>query len=523
MAETVSAGLRPAGPPGGPPDVGTRDDWRAALMVVLGLTLVRLVAIFTTPLDLYPDEAQYWLWSRTVDAGYFSKPPMIAWAIAATTALGGSEEGWVRLSAPLFQAAATLSVFAIGRRLYDGRTALAAAALYALMPAIQLSAVVAATDAPLLCFLGLTILAYVRLVDGGGVRTAAALGAALGLAFLSKYAAVYFLVGLGLHLALSRDARSAWSPAKAVAALAALAVVIAPNVAWNATHGFATVQHTAANAAWVGQGLFNPTELAEFVGNQFAVFGPIPFAVLIVGSILEWRRRKLSREDLLLLCFTLPPILIVSAQAFVSRANANWSGAGYLTGAILAAAWLIRWRARGWLLGALGVQALAAAVFLVCVVQPRAAETLGVANAFKRAKGWDQTTQAIVARARAEPGLTAVAVNNRFLYYAIAYYGRNWLATAAAPPLTTWLLAETPQNQAETSAPLTPVDGDRVLAVAYEGWRRSEMAADFRSVSGREIVSIRLDWERRRRIEMFVGESFRPRPRDPVSGLPTPP
>ncbi|MFZ5728103.1 MAG: 4-amino-4-deoxy-L-arabinose transferase, partial [Pseudomonadota bacterium] len=52
-----------------------RAAWRAALAITLALTVVRLVALFVTPLELYPDEAQYWLWSRTLDFGYFSKPP----------------------------------------------------------------------------------------------------------------------------------------------------------------------------------------------------------------------------------------------------------------------------------------------------------------------------------------------------------------------------------------------------------------------------------------------------------------
>ena len=134
-------------------------DFRAALMLTLGLTIVRIVALFRTPLNLYPDEAQYWLWSRTLDFGYYSKPPMIAWAIWATTQFGSDAEAWVRLSAPLFQAGATLVVFAIGRRLYDSRIGLAGAALYALPPAIQLSAAAMATDTPLLIFLGLSILA----------------------------------------------------------------------------------------------------------------------------------------------------------------------------------------------------------------------------------------------------------------------------------------------------------------------------------------------------------------------------
>src|SRR5258705_13890837 len=133
-------------------------DARAAILLTAALTLARLIALFRTPLELYPDEAQYWLWSRTLAFGYYSKPPLIAWAIWASTALGGDTEPWVRLPAVLFQAGATLVVFWIGRRLYDSRTALAAAALYALTPAIQLSATVVATDAPLLFFLGLTLL-----------------------------------------------------------------------------------------------------------------------------------------------------------------------------------------------------------------------------------------------------------------------------------------------------------------------------------------------------------------------------
>jgi len=504
---------------------GAESELRAALLLIAALTVARLVALFTTPLELYPDEAQYWLWSRTLDFGYYSKPPVIAWAIWATTAIGGDAEAWVRLSACLFQAGATLVVFLIGRRLYGGATGLAAAALYGLMPGVQLSALVAATDAPLLFFLGLTILAYVTLLEAQGRRRvllAAGLGAALGLAFLSKYAAVYFVVGLGVHLATSARARAAWSPAAAGAALAALAAVMAPNLAWNATHDFATFQHTAANAAWSGVQLFNVAEMATFVVSQFGVFGPIPLGALVVGVALAARRRALSANDLTLLCFTLPPLLIVTAQAFISRANANWSGAGYLAGAVLVAAWLMRWRARKWLIAAFAIQGAVAAFFLAAVISPGVADKAGLANGLKRARGWSQTTEQILDRAQAEPGLTAIAVNNRFLFYSMSYYGRDRLAFGA-PPLASWLLMEGPRNQAETTAPLTPAIGRRVLMVSYEGWRRAEMEADFAKASGLEIASVWLDRRHKRRVEMFVGEGFSPRPRDAATGLPRSP
>lgn len=499
-------------------------DVRAALLIVAALTIARLVALFASPLELYPDEAQYWLWSRTLDFGYYSKPPVIAWAIWASTSIGGNAEAWVRAPACLFQAGAAGFVFLIGRRLYGSGVALAAVALYTLMPGIQLSSLVAATDAPLLFFLGASLLAYITFLEAEGRRRlwlAAAFGAALGMAFLSKYAAVYLVIGLVLHAIASADARRAWSPGLALTAAAALALVLAPNLVWNATHGFATFRHTAANAAWSGVQLFNLGELGAFVGSQFGVFGPIPLGVLAVGLWLAARRRALDPRDLLLLCFTLPPLAIVMVQAFISRANANWSGAGYLAGAVLVAAWLIRWRAHRWLTAAVALQAAVAVFFLAAVISPALADRVGLANGLKRARGWAGITDQILTRAELDGRYSAIAVNNRFLFYAMNYYGRDRLDRL--PPLTSWLLMEGPQNQAETTSPLTLALGRRVLMVSYEGWRRAEMEADFAHAYGREIASVSLDRKHRRRVEMFVGEGFAPRPRDPVSGLPTPP
>ena len=129
----------------------------AAALMVGAVTLARVAVVFLTPLELYPDEAQYWSWSRDLAFGYFSKPPMIAWVIRATTALGGDGEAWVRLSAPLLHGAAALALSRAGARFYDARTGFWTAALYLLMPGVALSSVVIATDAPLLLFLSLAL------------------------------------------------------------------------------------------------------------------------------------------------------------------------------------------------------------------------------------------------------------------------------------------------------------------------------------------------------------------------------
>jgi len=111
-------------------------------------------------------------------------------------------------------------------------------------------------------------------------------------------------------------------------------------------------------------------------------------------------------------------------------------------------------------------------------------------------------------------------VNNRFLFNALAYYGRDYFGRPGSPPLTYWLLTTKAGNQAESSAPLDTSNGARVLAVAYEGWELDNMTGDFTRILGREIDSVWLDRKHQRKIVMFIGEGFRPAPRDPVTGLP---
>jgi hypothetical protein len=269
--------------------------------------------------------------------------------------------------------------------------------------------------------------------------------------------------------------------------------------------------------------MFNLGELLDFLASQLVVFGPVPFVALLAGAFLAARRRSLSSADLLLLCLTAPPLLSVAAQAFLSRANANWASVGYVAGSLLVAAWLTRWRARGWIVGGLATQGLFAAAFLSCIFSSDFAERIGAANAFKRAKGWEAVTDALVSRVQLENAnsrLSAVAVDDRFLFNSAAYYGRDYFGSPGAPPLKMWVHEIKPQSQAEAEAPLTPAFGDRVLGAALEGGFREEFKADFAKVSGVEIVKVGLDRKRSRRTDLFVGEGFRPVPRDPVTGRP---
>src|SRR5438093_10419532 len=63
----------------------------AAGFLILGAGLLRIAYLtHDCPLDLVPDEAHYWDWSRHLDWSYYSKGPLVAWLIRASCELAGS-------------------------------------------------------------------------------------------------------------------------------------------------------------------------------------------------------------------------------------------------------------------------------------------------------------------------------------------------------------------------------------------------------------------------------------------------
>jgi hypothetical protein len=54
-----------------------------AVGILAALTVMRLIGLKFSVVDMFFDEAQYWAWSREPAFGYFSKPPLLAWIIAA--------------------------------------------------------------------------------------------------------------------------------------------------------------------------------------------------------------------------------------------------------------------------------------------------------------------------------------------------------------------------------------------------------------------------------------------------------
>jgi len=426
---------------------------------VAALTAVRLLGLMLATTDLYVDEAQYAVWAQTPAWGYYSKPPMIAWLIGGAASVCGWGEACVRAPSTLVWAITPLFVFLAADTLFGRRVAWFAGLGTLLAPGAAFSTRIISTDAPLLMFWSLALLAFVRLRAGGGWGWVPVLGAAIGLGLLSKYAMAYVL-GCAVAAAMAdRDSRRVVLSWKGLAVLGVALLVLSPNILWNLANGLATARHTADNASGGGltPGLADPL---EFLAAQLALAGPV---VLVGFGLAAWKARRAGAEpaDRMLLAFSLPIFAVLTVVAILTRAHGNWAATALPAVWILGSALLVREEREGWLKGGLAFGAFMQVVLLAADV---AAEgwVLNGKPPFHRTLGWEPFSEGVAETARLAGGRTVV-VESRREAAALAHYAKDRPLAVAAWPARD---PAAPEDHFQMSRPLTAAASGPVIAVS---------------------------------------------------------
>lgn len=391
---------------------------RWALAAVGGITAARLLWLSVQSAELYPDEAQYWFWAQHLAFGYYSKPPLVAWLIALTTAIFGDGEFAARISAPLLHAIASGFVFGIGTRLYDGRIGFWSALAYATLPAVSLSALLISTDAVLMPCWAAALYFFIRARESEDWRWWLATGSAIGLGLLAKYAMAYWLISAFGFVLMMKDERRHLPGL--LLALAAGLVIVAPNLWWNGTHGFVSILHVRDNAQLGGR-LFHPVEFAKFVISQFGVFGPIMTAGLVLLCLRPFRLAGAQAQ--LLASFVWPSLLVALVVSLLSRAEPNWAAPAYVAATVLVVYAAL---ARGWrrtLIVSIALH-LTAAVVVFGGSEALLASGLTVPGKYDplhRLRGWRTLGSQVGEALASHPGLKLMA-DDRELLAALIYY-----------------------------------------------------------------------------------------------------
>lgn len=469
-------------------------------LILIGLLSVRLLGLFVAPWGLHGDEAQYWAWSQDPAFGYFSKPPMIAWVIGSTTAIFGNAEWAVRLSAPFLHMATTIMIFLTAQRFYDARVGLWAAIIYTLMPAVWLSSFIMSTDATLLLCWAIALHAWACLRDGGGWGRVVQLGLALGLGLLSKYAMAFMVPVLCLAVLFDAPSRKALLGGRGFIVAGIAAALLTPNLMWNAAHEFATISHTAENAN-LGQDLFNPEEVFQFWGDQFGVFGIVPFPMLLIAIVAAFRGRLKSSAKWLAALAALP-LLAITLEALLSRANANWAVTAYIAAPILVALWATQTTRRlAWLKWGLVAQTMIVLVVGGAGVSEKSIDAIGMNNAVKRLRAWPETADTIKARL-AEADYDYVAADNRLVFYDLNYYG------IGKTELAMWSLNASPAHHASLTRAL-PNTNAPVLILSHHHNFEAYFREDFETLTELAPIQINLGPGKTRDLRVFRGTGYK--------------
>jgi len=475
--------------------------------LIIGLLLFRIWALFVSPLGLHGDEAQYWAWSKALDWGYFTKPPLIAWVIWTTTSIFGDAEWAVRLASPILHSFTAWVLFATTRMIYDARTGFLAVLIYLLMPALWLSSGIITTDVPLLLCWVIALNAWLHLRNGPSWPRALQLGLAFGIGMLAKYAMLFFLPAIGLAFLFDKSTRRALGGLKGAAAGLVAIALITPNMIWNMNNDFATLSHTADNANLHGVP-FHPMEFLKFFGDQFGVFGPVSF-VLMLAALFLALRKKLDPPSFWLSLFALSPLLIISLEAILSRANANWAVTAYIAGPMLTAHMMVKFwpRIKTFFTIGFGLQFLICLVMGLSLLNANWTDSIGLSNAVKRMRQWPATVdtiEEIYKKGHDGTPFVSAAFDKRIIYYDLNYYG-----LADRIPMAMWMYGAAPMDHAELTDPLGPTKGP-VLIVNYYIQYDDELRDDFKRLERLPDLDIDLGGGKRRTLRLWAGYDYTP-------------
>jgi dolichyl-phosphate-mannose-protein mannosyltransferase len=360
---------------------GTADRGLPAAAGVIAVSSVAAMVYvwFLCPLDLAPDEAHYWDWSRHLDWSYYSKGPLVAWLIRASCELfgplsqhvTGSLAAAVRLPAALCHAATLAAWYALAAGIFrSSRFGLAVVVLAALLPVVRIGAVLMTIDPPFLACWSWALLCVERALRSERLGWWIGAGAATAIGVLAKYTMELFPAAVVGYLLVHR--RREFGRAGVWIMLLSAAAGGLPILAWNALHDWVSFRHVIGQVGGGGGGIrwLGPV---QFLGSQAGMM----FGLWLVAFLFAaWRFRptneqdrggwpgrrlcdapdcanrgfensapttpaQLPRQEMLLLWWCAVPVWCVFVLAsLVKSGQTNWPAPAYVAGFVLAAAWV---------------------------------------------------------------------------------------------------------------------------------------------------------------------------------------
>jgi len=295
---------------------------RLLILIVFFSVLIRCIAIINTPLELSPDETQYWLWSKSLSWGYFSKPPLIAWLINLSNLIFGDYDFAVRIFAPILHGITALVIFYLSREITsDSVSHFLSSLIWLTLPIVGVGSFLMSTDTPLMLIWTISLLLIVRAYKSENKTKWIIAGLFSGIGIYAKYAAIYLPLGLIILFLFRMNNNSKLNLSHLALFIFSFIVISIPNIFWNIFNNFHTINHLSSNAV-IDTPSYSILGSIIFLLSQIIVMGPIIFFIFCI-SLLNYK--NFNNIISLIFFFVLPVFFIMIFQGFFSEANANWT------------------------------------------------------------------------------------------------------------------------------------------------------------------------------------------------------
>ena len=299
--------------------------WGAIILVQLVVILLRLLYSVKSGVDLDPEEAQYWLWSKYPDWSYYSKPPLIAYINGFTTGILGSFAWAVRLNAILLGSLIGLLIYHIARDLYQSpKLAFVISVGLLLLPGFHYISLFFTTDVLAVFGWLLTTYLFWKAIKTNTFKAWVLAGLCFGIGLLGKYTLFYFIPFSFLYLFFKN--RSLLKQSGYYLFLCVGIFIFLPVIIWNLKNGMLGALHVAYLAG-AGNDFPGWTKVmayqTEFFGGQLLLNLPL------LCMLFFWKKYRLGEHlngefEKYVLSGILFVVLSFTILAFFKRIRINW-------------------------------------------------------------------------------------------------------------------------------------------------------------------------------------------------------
>ncbi len=294
--------------------------------VLIILFIIRLVLI--TKIDLIPEEAYYWQWSRHLSLSYYDMSPMVAYTIALTTLFGKlNSQLFVRLAAPVISLVLSLCVYLALKKITNNNLLpLLWGVLLNAIPIFNVGSILIVYGNLQMLFFALTILFLIYLIMTKKDFYWYLIGISTGLAMLSKYTAVFIYPAVFLFLILSVNYRKYFFRKEPYLAFLISVALFSQVIIWNYLNNFISFRHLMTlSGHFAGFGAFL-SNLFLFILSQTGIVSPFIFIIMLISIFAGFYLGLKENNDIYLMLSTssLTPFLYFIYQCARTAVQPNW-------------------------------------------------------------------------------------------------------------------------------------------------------------------------------------------------------